>query len=85
MTAAAGPRSAAVEDGADQVADVPPATGKLSIWAAKTKAAEKPSRGILRGGRVRRASRRAKAQAGDGQTPVTRAVLASRNPSGMCM
>ena len=47
--------------------DVPPATGKFSIMAAKTKAPERPMSGTFRGGRCSRAWRRAAPERRGGQ------------------
>ena len=64
---------------------VPPATGKFSIWAAKTNAPVTPTSGTRRSSS--RASARLTLQASVPAvtTPVTSATSVLRKPSGMCM
>jgi hypothetical protein len=64
---------------------VPPATGKLSIWTAKTNAAVSPASG------TRRSSSTCPARRSETPSPPTATTAApadvgpSINPSGMCM
>src|SRR6185369_9545159 len=64
---------------------VPPATGKLSIWAANTNAAVTPSSGTRRSSRSRLARRRPYATAPAAGTAQAAATSGLRKPSGMCM
>ena len=52
MTAAAGPSSTHTSTAPIRCPDVPAATGKLSICAAKTNAAARPINGTRRGGNM---------------------------------
>src|SRR5262245_26853502 len=84
-TAPLGPRSTLASTPPTRWPEVPPAIGKFTIWAAKTKAAVTPSRGTFRGGSCVRAWRTAVATPTAARLVVTTSVLASRNPSGMCI
>ena len=64
---------------------VPPATGKLSIWVAKTKVATSPASGAMRSSTSRRAPRNAIAMPAAATPAVASEVGASRNPSGTCI
>ena len=64
---------------------MPPATGKLSIWAANTNAAVTPSSGTRRSSRSRLARRSPYADGADAGTAQTAATSGARKPSGMCM
>ena len=59
--------------------------GKLSIWAAKMKAAVTPRRGTVRSPKSAAVFLAASATTPADTTPVARAVGTSRKPSGMCM
>src|SRR5262245_51747889 len=83
-TAPLGPSRTAASVPPRRCPEVPPATGKLIICAAKTKAAVSPRRGTRRGGKCRCAWRRAMVTPVAARAPVATRVLASRNPSGMC-
>src|SRR6476660_7543632 len=63
---------------------VPAPTGKLIIWAAKTKVATSPAAGAVRSSSSRRAPRREHATATTATAPVATEVGASRKPSGTC-
>jgi len=52
-TAALGPSSTAARTAPIRCPEVPPATGKLIIWAANTNAAARPEQGNAPGGQVR--------------------------------
>ena len=64
---------------------VPPATGKLSICAAKTNAPVTPSSGTTRSSSRAPARRRPTPTAPAATTAVAAATSGDRNPSGMCM
>ena len=84
-TAALGPSNTAVSTPPMRWPDVPPATGKLIICAAKTKAEARPSSGIWRGSNEVRTCRKATPTPAAATPAESRAVRASRNPSGRCM
>ena len=64
---------------------VPPATGKLIIWAANTKAVVKPMIGACRSPRLARVRFRATAITAALAMPVAMATGGERKPSGMCI
>ena len=74
ITAAAGPSSTHTSTAPIRCPEVPAATGKLSIWAAKTNAAARPISGTRRDGNRRRTSRSAIAM----PTPASTAVSGRR-------
>ena len=85
MMAALGPRSTAESTPPIRCPEVPPVMGKFTICAAKTKAAERPRKGIRRGTSCVRVRRTASAMPAAAAPPESSAVLASRKPSGRCM
>ena len=84
-TAVHGPTSTAATAPPIKWPLVPAPTGKLSIWAAKTKAATRPAIGAVRSSSSRRAPRSETPMAATATTPVAMEVGASKNPSGTCM
>ena len=64
---------------------MPLATGKLSIWAANTKAATSPTTGMSRSSSVCDVRRRQYATPAMAIRPAANEVGPSKNPSGMCI
>ncbi|EKD51414.1 MAG: hypothetical protein ACD_62C00259G0001 [uncultured bacterium] len=83
--AALGPNRILAKTAPIRCPDVPPATGKLSICAAKINAAVSPMSGIFCGGYVLRTCLRDKVRPMAEREKVVIAVLASMKPSGMCI
>ena len=85
MMAALGPNRTEISTAPSRCPDVPPATGKFNICAAKTKAAARPSRGICCCGNCFFVCRQAAPTPITVNAAVAMMTLASRKPSGMCM
>ena len=81
--ASQGPSRAAAKVAPRKWPLVPPATGKLSIWAAKMNAASTPSIGIRDSSSSRSETLSAIPTASAASTAATAATPALRNPSGM--
>jgi hypothetical protein len=85
MIEADGPRSNATSNEPMRCPEVPAATGKFTICAAKINAADKPSRGYFEGASVFRVRFAEIAIAATARPPQAMTVFASRKPSGICI
>ena len=83
--AAQGPKRATARSAPRKCPLVPAAMGKLSICAAKMKAAVTPRRGTVRSPKSAAVLLAAYATTPAETAPVARAVGASMKPSGICM